>query len=236
VDFHEEKTVNSSQEPLQHYQQQFVDFLLEASALTFGDFVTKSGRETPYFVNTGKFNSGKHIARLGSFYAEHIISSGVSTATSIFGPAYKGIPLCVAAASALYSNHRCEIGYTFNRKEEKDHGDKGTFVGHPLQEGDSVVIVEDVITAGTTLREIVPILQNQFGVTVSGVIISVDRCERGTSNRSAVEEVTSDLQVEIYPIVTIHEILAYLKTLEDERKLSEEMQQKILEYLKQYGA
>ena len=219
------------------YQREFIDFLVEAEVLSFGDFVTKSGRRTPYFVNTGKFHNGSRISRLGQFYASHIQNIGLSEVQSIFGPAYKGIPLCVATSQALYNQYERDIGFTFNRKEEKGHGDRGDFVGAPLENGDSILIVEDVITAGLTLREIVSTLRNHADIDIKGVIVSVDRCERGSGALSAADEVEKELGITIYPLVTIHEVIDYLSVPNPSGfSLSSELQERMNAYLKEFGA
>lgn len=222
---------------LSSYQKEFIDFLVEAEVLSFGDFVTKSGRKTPYFVNTGKFHSGSRIARLGEYYAAHIKKIGLANVDSIFGPSYKGIPLCVTTSLALFQSHKLDIGFTFNRKEMKDHGDVGGFVGAPLTDGCSILIVEDVITAGLTLREIVEIIRDHAEIDIKGVIISVDRCERGKGQHSAVEEVEEELGVNVHPIVTIHEVIQYLSSPNTSGfTLSEELLGRMKAYLTEYGA
>ncbi len=195
---------------MKEHQRKFIDFLIASNALMFGDFTTKSGRKTPYFVNTGKFQDGAQIAELGRFYASHIIESGIGEIDSVFGPAYKGIPLCVSTTIALSQNYNRNIGYTFNRKENKDHGDKGSLVGKALKANNRVVIVEDVVTAGMTLREVIPMLRNDHGCEVAGVVIAVDRCEKGESEISAVQEAEHSLDIKVYSIVKITEILSYL--------------------------
>jgi orotate phosphoribosyltransferase len=223
--------------PLSSYQKEFIDFLVATEVLTFGDFVTKSGRRTPYFVNTGKFNSGSRIARLGEFYASHIQKLGLSEVQSIFGPAYKGIPLCVTTTLALYHHHQRDLGFTFNRKESKEHGDKGDFVGMPLNDGDSILIVEDVITAGLTMREMVKVLSQHAKLEIKGVIVSVDRCERGASELSALVEVEKELGITIYPLVTIHEVIRYLSEPNASGfTLSKELIERMESYLREYGA
>lgn len=222
---------------MEKYQEEFVSFLVQSEALRFGDFVTKSGRKTPYFVNTGQFSRGSDIHRLGNFYAEHLIRHELTSIDTIFGPAYKGVPLCVATAIALYEKTDSSVGYTFNRKETKGHGDKGLFVGKPISDGDSLVLVEDVITAGTTLREVVPLLRGVGRVSIEAVVISVDRSERGTGKLSAVQDVESELGVRVLPLVTIHEILEILSR-ENASGLVLDAQKRgaIQQYLEEYGA
>jgi len=221
--------------PLQLYQREFVEFLLASNALTFGDFVTKSGRKTPYFINTGRFDDGRKIAELGRFYAAHIVQHGLDRSDIIFGPAYKGIPLAVTTAAALHQHHGRNIGFAFDRKEPKEHGDGGLLVGHPIAPGARVVIVEDVITAGTTLRHIVPLLERLApGVTIPGVVLAVDRCERGTGELSAVQEASRSSGLSIYPIVTIHDIVAHLREMPGS-PLTATLSARIDAYLSEYG-
>lgn len=222
---------------LKPHQKEFVEFLLASGALTFGDFTTKSGRKTPYFINTGRFDDGAKIASLGKFYAAHIASLGLGRVDIVFGPAYKGIPLCVTTAIALNQNHHTNIGFSFDRKEVKDHGDGGLIVGSPLKDGQRVVIVEDVITAGTTVRHVVPLLKSIAQVEIAGIVLAVDRRERGTGELSAVQEAERDSNVQVYPIVTIDHIVACLRDHADPaRRLTDEQLGKIAAYLEQYGA
>ena len=223
------------------YQQDFISFLIASGALTFGEFTLKSGRKAPYFINTGNFNDGEKISRLGAFYASHLAQNRLTEARTIFGPAYKGIPLAVATSAALFREHKLNIGFTFNRKEAKDHGDKGTMVGMQIQPGDPVVIVEDVITAGTTLSEVVPMLRDLTKALILGVVIACDRCERGSNTTSgkmsAVQEVKDSLKVPVFPLITVHDIITYLSAPNASgMKLSPDIRQKILSYLEQYGA
>ena len=188
------------------YKTEFIEFLAEAGALTFGDFVTKSGRRTPYFINIGQFCEGGQIARLGGFYADCVMAHPelLKKETVLFGPAYKGIPLAVSTAIAL-AGRGVNLPYCFNRKEAKDHGEGGALVGHQLKAGDRVLIIEDVITAGTAVREILPILQSA-GAVVDGLLISVDRMERGTGERTATQELREDYGIRSFPIVTVRDI------------------------------
>lgn len=216
---------------------QVIDFLVASNALKFGEFTLKSGRQAPFFINTGSFDDGAKISRLGEFYAEKLISLQLDTVDSVFGPAYKGIPLSVATSAALFTRFATNIGFTFNRKEAKTRGEGGFLVGKPLKQGDKVVIVEDVVTAGTTLQEVVPMLRDSVGVEVAGVIILVDRCERGSRECTAVQEAESDLGIKVHPIVTIHEIVEYLRAPNSSGiQLSSEMLDKIAAYRAQYGA
>lgn len=222
---------------LSQYQKEFIQFLLKQEVLQFGEFRTKSGRDTPYFINTGKLNTGESIAKLGSFYAAHITANLPKPPNVIFGPAYKGIPLAVATAEALYRDYGIQSYYSFDRKEAKDHGDKGMYVGRTPTDGDRIVIVEDVVTAGTTLKSVVPTLLSATKVAIAGVVVSVDRCEVGTGSKSAVDEMRSLLNVEIYPVLTIHQIVSYLSSDESGNyKLTDSMRTSIDSYLEKYGA
>ncbi len=213
------------------YKKEFIKFMCQSNVLTFGDFTLKSGRKAPYFINTGNYKTGEQIAKLGEFYAKCIEENNVS-ANVFFGPAYKGIPLCVAAASSLFSQFGKNVNYCFNRKEAKDHGEGGVIVGHKLSDGDNVLIIEDVITAGTAIRETLPILKAAADVNISGVIISVDRMEKGKGEKSAVQEVFDEFGIKVYPIVTVEDIIECIKdgTIEGKEYLD-----KMLEYRKTYG-
>jgi orotate phosphoribosyltransferase len=221
---------------LASYKSAFIDFLVTCAALKFGEFVLKSGRRAPYFVNTGTFDTGAAIAALGQHYANHIQLCGVGAYDVVFGPAYKGIPLSVATASALHLHHQKDVRFAFDRKEAKIHGDKGRIVGR-INRGDRLLIVEDVVTAGTTLREIIPFLREDLGAIISGVIIAVDRCERGAGDRSAVQEARTEFGLEIYPLVTVHEIKSYLSTPNSSGMiLTKDQQNQIDQYLSEFGA
>ncbi len=213
------------------YKKDFIKFMCQSNVLTFGDFTLKSGRKAPYFINTGNYKTGEQIAKLGEFYAKCIEENNVS-ANVFFGPAYKGIPLCVAAASSLFSQFGKNVNYCFNRKEAKDHGEGGVIVGHKLSNGDDVLIIEDVITAGTAIRETLPVLKAAADVNISGVIISVDRMEKGKGEKSAVQEVFDEFGIKVYPIVTVEDIIECIKdgTIEGKEYLD-----KMLEYRKTYG-
>ena len=185
-------------------KKEFVQFMLDSGVLTFGDFVTKSGRRTPYFINTGNYRTGSQLHRLGGYYAKLIAEVGIPQA--LFGPAYKGIPLASVTAAALWEKYHRDVLYCFNRKEAKDHGEGGSLVGAKLEAGQKVAIIEDVITAGTAVRETLPILQ-AAGVTVTDMFISCDRMERGQGGGTAVAEVKAAFGITVHPIVTVRDIL-----------------------------
>ncbi|MBQ2755648.1 MAG: orotate phosphoribosyltransferase [Oscillospiraceae bacterium] len=193
-------------------KRRFIEFMTGAGVLRFGEFMTKSGRLSPYFVNTGLYRTGAQISALGDFYAQLIHDSIGDDFTAMFGPAYKGIPLAVTTAGALSRNYSIDKPFFFNRKEAKDHGEGGSFVGYAPQNGDKVIIIEDVITAGTALREVMPMLLGCADITVKDMFISVDRCERGQNAAlSAVKEAEQNYGITVHPIVTVYDILEYLR-------------------------
>ncbi|MGI6751479.1 MAG: orotate phosphoribosyltransferase [Anaerovoracaceae bacterium] len=223
------------------YKQDFIEFMVEAGVLTFGDFTTKSGRKTPYFVNTGNYKTGEQIAKLGGFYADCIVENQkggrlAEDIAALFGPAYKGIPLVVATATALYNKYGKNLNYCFNRKEAKDHGEGGTMVGYNLQDGDKVIIIEDVITAGTAVRETMPLLNKAAKTIATGLIISVDRMERGQGELTAIEEIRKDFGIITYPIVTIREIIDVLhnRKIKGKTIIDNYMADRVEKYLKEY--
>ena len=191
---------------MKDYQREFLDFAINAGVLRFGSFTLKSGRTSPYFFNSGLFNTGARLARLGRYYAQAIIDSGIGF-DMLFGPAYKGIPLVSAVAIALAEHHARDLPYAFNRKEAKDHGEGGNIVGSVLS--GRVLIIDDVITAGTAVRESFDILR-AAGATAAGVVISLDRQERGKGERSAIQEVEQDHGVRVASIVGLAELVDYL--------------------------
>ena len=219
------------------YKAEFITFMAKAGALTFGDFVTKSGRRTPYFVNTGKYSEGRQIAQLGNFYADCIIDNiklRENEKIVLFGPAYKGISLAVSAAIAL-SGRGVNVSYCFNRKEEKDHGEGGALVGHKLTKGDRVLIIEDVITAGTAVREVLPILKGA-GAIIDGLIISVDRMERGEGKHTAIQEIWEQHGIETFPIVNVRDILSCLRGVPVDGKIliDDEIAVRMKAYMSEY--
>lgn len=218
------------------YKQQFIEFMVRSGALTFGDFTTKSGRKTPYFINTGNYRTGAQITKLGEYYAECISRSVPGKIDALFGPAYKGIPLSVAAAIALYSRFGTDVNYCFNRKESKDHGEGGNLVGYKPKDGDQVVIIEDVITAGTSVRETIPLLQAAAQVQPVGLIISVDRMERGQGNKTPATEIYEEFGIRTYPIVTVREIIdaLYGREIDGRVPLDDAQKARMEAYLEQY--
>ena len=193
---------------LADYKRGFIEFALDHDVLRFGEFDLKSGRRSPYFFNAGEFKTGGALARLGSYYAEVLVRSGLA-ADCLFGPAYKGIPLVAATSIAMANLHQIDMPYVFNRKEAKGHGEGGTLVGAPLE--GKVVIVDDVITAGTAIREVMSFFEENQKATVSAVIVAIDRQERGKGDLSAIQEVERDYGLSVLSVVTLDDIVQYLK-------------------------
>ena len=223
------------------YKKEFIEFMVRSGVLTFGDFVTKSGRNTPYFVNTGNYKTGMQAAQLGKFYASCIMDNMKAGKISedvvaLFGPAYKGIPLAVSTSIALAAEYDKDLNYCFNRKEVKDHGEGGKMVGYKLQDGDKVLITEDVITAGTAVREVMPQLAACADVQVEGLVISVDRMERGQGEKTAIQEIEEEFGIKAYPIVTVREVIDLLHNTPIDGKvyINDEMKGKMEAYMEQY--
>ena len=193
-------------------KKKFIEFMMSADVLRFGQFVTKSGRHTPYFVNTGNYKTGLQSSMLGSFYAELIHETVGDAFDAMFGPAYKGIPLVTACSGALAREYGVDKPFFFNRKEAKDHGEGGSIVGYKPKDGDRVIIIEDVITAGTAIRETMPVLQSCANVKVTDMFISVNRCEVGqTPGKTAVMEVGEEFGIRVHALITVQDIYEYLK-------------------------
>ena len=215
------------------YQEAFIEFMVRSGVLTFGDFTTKSGRKTPYFINTGNYKTGAQADALGNYYAacihEHLAEAG--GADLLFGPAYKGIPLAVVTAIAYHA-------YCFNRKEAKDHGEGGNMVGAKIHAGDRVAIVEDVVTAGTAVRESIALFQGIAPVKITALFVSVDRMEKGTGERSALDELREDYGISVFPIVTVRQIIDYLhnRPIDGTVYIDDAMKVKMEAYLDTYGA
>lgn len=196
---------------MESYKREFLDFAVNIEVLRFGKFTLKSGRTSPYFFNSGLFNSGISLGKLGRYYAQAIESSDIKY-DMIYGPAYKGIPLAAATAIALADHHNRDISYAFNRKEAKDHGEGGTTVGAPLK--GKVLIIDDVISAGTSARESVEVIV-AHGAQVAGMVIALDRQERGQGERSAVQEVEKTQNIKVACIITLSDLVEYLEDKED---------------------
>jgi orotate phosphoribosyltransferase len=189
------------------YKEEFIKFMVENGVLRFGEFTLKSGRKAPYFINTGNYKTGKQLAKLGEYYAQCIVENGLEPQTLV-GPAYKGIPLSVATAIALAGKYGKELNYCFDRKEVKDHGEGGLFVGKQLEDGEKVIIIEDVMTSGKALREILPKIAAAASVNIVGMIISVDRNEKALdSEKSAVRQAKEEYGVDVYSVVTMNDII-----------------------------
>lgn len=193
---------------MRDYQTSFINFALEKSVLKFGEFTLKSGRVSPYFFNSGLFNTGKSLADLGRFYAEAIIDSGVEFDV-LYGPAYKGIPLAAAISIALADHHDFDVPYAFNRKEAKDHGEGGTIVGSELK--GKILIVDDVISAGTSVRESVDLIK-AHGATPSGVMIALDRQEKGKGDVSAIQEIEANYAMPVNSIVKFEHLITFIES------------------------
>ncbi|MEL4016528.1 orotate phosphoribosyltransferase [Dryocola clanedunensis] len=209
------------------YQRQFIEFALSKQVLKFGEFTLKSGRTSPYFFNAGLFNTGRDLALLGRFYAAALMDSGIEF-DLLFGPAYKGIPIATTTAVALAEHHERDVPYCFNRKEAKDHGEGGNLVGSALE--GRVMLVDDVITAGTAIRESMEIIAAN-DATLAGVLISLDRQERGRGEISAIQEVERDYQCQVISIITLKDLIAYL---EEKPEMAESLKA-VKEYRTQYG-
>jgi len=220
---------------MQKFQREFIELSLNANALCFGEYTLKSGRCSPYFFNAGKFDRGQALAILGQCYAAKIIASGIDF-DMLFGPAYKGIPLVAVTAAALATYHNRDVPYAFNRKEKKEHGEGGSIVGAPLQ--GKVLIIDDVITAGTAIREVLALLAEHSQAQPAGVIIGLDRCEKGPNNFSATQTFEQDFNLPVLSIVTIEHLLDFLSKPQDTQDniVSDEQLEAIKTYWHQYGA
>ena len=216
-----------------NYKEEFIRFLAECGVLKFGTFKLKSGRIAPYFLNAGEYKTGAQIKRLGEFYAACIHENKIPVQT-LFGPAYKGVPLALSAAVALYEKYGVDVNFCFDRKEVKDHGEGGMFVGKQLEDEEKVVIVEDVMTSGKALKEVLPKLRGAAKVDITGMVITVDRMEKALdSEKSAVQQAYAEEGVKVYSIVTIRDII---DALEADVIPGKEHVSAIREYLAQYGA
>ncbi len=223
---------------MEQYKEEFIHFMIDCEVLKFGDFTTKSGRKTPFFINTGFYRTGGQLARLGSFYAKAIADTFGTDFTVLFGPAYKGIPLSVATTIALANDHGAAIRYCADRKEVKDHGEGGGLLGGPIGDGDKVVIIEDVTTAGTSIRETYPIIKDCGDVDILGLMVSVDRMERGTGEKAALTEIAETFNMKTASIVTMSDVVEclYNKEYNGVVYIDDEKKTRIDAYYEEYGA
>ena len=222
---------------MERYKEEFIEFMVDSDVLKFGDFVTKSGRKTPFFVNTGFYRTGTQLKRLGGYYAKAIHDQFGLDFDILFGPAYKGIPLSVAASIAISEQYGRDIRYCSNRKEIKDHGDKGILLGSPLSAGDKVLLIEDVTTAGTSIQETLPIIRAQGEVHPVGLVVSVDRMERGQGEKSALQEIQEVYGLQTTAIVTMAEVVEHLYNRPYKGKviIDDALKTAIDAYYEQYG-
>ena len=203
------------------FKEDFILFLARTGALKFGEFTTRSGRNSPYFINAGSFRSGEHIEQLGNYYADCIMNTECvkDDFDILFGPAYKGIPLCISTACALYRKYNLNKEYAFNRKEIKNHGEGGMFVGASVSDGSKLVLIEDVVTAGTQVKEIVPLLKSYANVIIRDMFILVDRLEIGYNGKTAPQEIKEEFGISVHPIVDVREIINFLYNREIDGKV-----------------
>lgn len=222
---------------MEGYKQEFIDFMVSADVLKFGDFTLKSGRKSPFFMNAGAYVTGSQLRRLGEYYAKAIHDNYGLDFDVLFGPAYKGIPLAVATAVAISELYGKEVRYCSNRKEVKDHGDKGILLGSGLKDGDRVVIIEDVTTSGKSIEETFPILRAQADVKIRGLIVSLNRCERGKGEKSALQEIEELYGFPARAIVSMNEVVEYLYNRPHQGKImiDDAMKAAIDAYYEQYG-
>ncbi|MFV0466531.1 MAG: orotate phosphoribosyltransferase [Lachnospiraceae bacterium] len=222
---------------MEQYKQEFIEFMIDCNVLKFGDFVTKSGRKTPFFVNTGFYRTGAQLKKLGEYYAKAIHDTFDLEFDVLFGPAYKGIPLTVTTSIALSEQYGADIRYCSNRKEVKDHGDTGILLGSPIKDGDRIIIIEDVTTAGTSIGETLPILKAQGDTDVRGLVVSVDRMERGQGTKSALEEIKETYGLTTTAIVTMKDVVEHLynRPYKGNVIIDEPLKDAIDSYYMQYG-
>ena len=216
---------------MEQYKREFIQFLQSAGVLKFGDFTAKSGRKIPYFINAGEIKTGEHISKLGEFYAKAYLDKVGAKRTALFGPAYKGISIAVSSSIAL-AKSGLDVPFFFNRKEAKDHGEGGVFVGYKPKAGEEVVIVEDVITAGTAIRETMEIMKGLEGVKVSACFVMVDRKEKGQGEKGAMVEIEEEFGFPVYSVVDVLDIIEYI----EEDEANAENVARIKKYREVYGA
>ena len=222
---------------MEAYKKEFVDFMLESKVLRFGDFTLKSGRKSPFFMNAGLYVTGSQLSKLGEYYAKAIHNTYGDDFDVLFGPAYKGIPIGVATTIAFSKLYGKEIRYCSNRKEAKDHGDAGILLGSPIKDGDRVVIIEDVTTSGKSMEETIPIVKAQGDVKILGLMVSLNRCEKGKGDKGALEEIKDLYGFDTAAIVTMKEVIEYLynKPYKGNVIIDDEIKSRIDAYYEQYG-
>ena len=217
---------------MEQYQKEFVDFMLDCNVLRFGDFTLKSGRKSPFFMNAGLYVTGAQLEKLGEYYAKAIHDKYGDDFDVIFGPAYKGIPIGVATVMAYSRLFGKEVRYCSNRKEAKDHGDAGILLGSPIKDGDRIVVVEDVTTSGKSMEETIPIVKAQGDVEIVGLMVSLNRCERGKGDKGALEEIKDLYGFETNAIVSMNEIIDYLV---EKKVIDDELLGRLNAYYDEYG-
>lgn len=223
---------------MEAYKQEFIEFMVDSNVLKFGEFTLKSGRKSPFFMNAGSYVTGTQLSKLGEYYAKAIHDNYGEDFDVLFGPAYKGIPLSVATTIAFARLYGKDIKYCSNRKEEKDHGDAGILLGSPIKDGDRVVIIEDVTTSGKSIEETFPIIEAQGKVKILGLMVSLNRMERGKGEKSALEEIKETYGFDAHAIVTMGEVVEHLhnKPYNGKVYIDDTMKQAIDAYYEQYGA
>ena len=217
---------------MEDYKKEFIDFMLDSGVLRFGDFTLKSGRKSPFFMNAGLYVTGSQLMKLGEYYAAAIHNTYGDDFDVLFGPAYKGIPIGVATTIAFARLYGKEIRYCSNRKEIKDHGDAGILLGSPIKDGDRIVVIEDVTTSGKSMEETIPIVRAQGDVTIIGLMVSLNRCERGKGDKSALEEIKDLYGFDTAAIVSMDEVVEYLT---QKNIIDAELKQRIDDYYAEYG-
>ena len=217
---------------MENYKQEFVDFMIDSDVLKFGEFTLKSGRKSPFFMNAGAYVTGSQLKKLGEYYARAIHEEFGDDFDVLFGPAYKGIPISVATTIAYSRLYGKEIRYCSNRKEAKDHGDAGILLGSPIRDGDRIVVIEDVTTSGKSMEETIPIVKAQGDVKIVGLMVSLDRCERGKGDKSALAEIRDLYGFDTHAIVSMNEIIGYLV---EKGVIDAELKARIDAYYEQYG-
>lgn len=222
---------------MEQYKQEFIEFMVDSDVLRFGEFTLKSGRKSPFFMNAGLYVTGEQLTKLGEYYAKAIHDNFGDDFDVLFGPAYKGIPLSVATTMAFHKLYGKEIRYCSNRKEAKDHGDAGILLGSPIKDGDKVVIIEDVTTSGKSIEETFPIIQAQGDVTIKGLMVSLNRMEKGKGEKSALDEIKEKYGIESRAIVTMKEVVEHLYNKEYNGKvvIDDKLKDAIDHYYDQYG-